>query len=56
MSDICESCKYDFKVIKRWFPFDFAKILQGRHFVLGAPKNFKLLRDIFLIAAFKIFY
>ena len=24
--------------IKRWFPFNFAKILQGRHFVVGGPK------------------
>ena len=32
--------------IKRWFPFNFAKILQGRHFVKGGPKNFKLLADI----------
>ena len=32
--------------IKRWFPFNFAKILQGRHFVVGGPKNFKLLADI----------
>ena len=33
--------------IKRWFPFIFAKSLQGRHFVAGGPKNFKLLADIF---------
>ena len=32
--------------IKRWFLFDFAKILQGRHFLVGGPKNFKLLVDI----------
>ena len=32
--------------IKRWFPFNFAKILQGFHFVVGGPKNFKLLADI----------
>ena len=32
--------------IKRWFPFNFAKILQGCHFVVGGPKNFKLLADI----------
>ena len=32
--------------IKRWFPFNFAKILQDRHFVVGGPKNFKLLADI----------
>ena len=32
--------------IKRWFPFNFEKILQGRHFVVGGPKNFKLLADI----------
>ena len=32
--------------IKRCFLFNFAKILQGRHFVVGGPKNFKLLADI----------
>ena len=32
--------------IKRWFPFNFAKILHGRHFVVGGPKIFKLLADI----------
>ena len=33
-------------VIKKWFPFNFAKILQGRHFVVGGPKDVKLLADI----------
>ena len=43
--------------IKRWFLFNFAKILQGRHFVVGGPNNSKLLADIsFLRAAFKILY
>ena len=32
--------------IKRWFLFSFAKILQGRHFAVAGPKNFKLLADI----------
>ena len=32
--------------IKRWFPFNFAKTLQDRHFVVGGPKSFKLLADI----------
>ena len=32
--------------IKRWFLFSFAKILQGCHFIVGGPKNFKLLADI----------
>ena len=32
--------------IKRWFPFNFAKTLQSRHFVVGGPKSFKLLADI----------
>ena len=27
--------------IKRWFPFIFAKVLWGRHFVVGGPKNVK---------------
>ena len=34
--------------IKKWFLFNFAKILQGHHFVVGGPKNFKLLADISL--------
>ena len=33
--------------IKRWFPFNFAKTLRGRHFVKGWPKTFKLLVDTF---------
>ena len=33
-------------VIKRWFPLNFAKILQGRNFVVGKSKNHKLLADI----------
>ena len=32
--------------IKRWFPFNFTKIVQGRHFVVDGPKNFKLFPDI----------
>ena len=32
--------------IKRWFPFSFAIVLQGRHFVVDGPKNLKLLVDI----------
>ena len=35
-------------VIKRWFPFNFTKILHGRLFAVGGPKNFKLLTDISL--------
>ena len=26
--------------IKRWFSFNYAKFLQGRHFAVGGPKNF----------------
>ena len=55
MSDIREVL-----AIKRWFPFNFAKTLQGRHFVVGGPKNF--LQAFFLehpskhcIAEFTIF-
>ena len=33
-------------VIKKRFPLNFAKILQGRHFVMGGPKDVKLLADI----------
>ena len=42
MSDI----RLKILAIKRWFPFSFAKVLQGGHFVVGGPKNFKLLADI----------
>ena len=31
--------------IKRSFPFNFAKVLQGRHFVVVWQKTFKLLPD-----------
>ena len=34
--------------IKRWFPFNSAKILQDRHFLVGGAKNFKLLAEFFL--------
>ena len=36
---------------KRWF--NFAKILQCRHFVKAGPKNFKLLGDISLDSSFQ---
>ena len=39
--------------IKKWFPFNFAKTLQGRHFVVGGPKNFKLLPDITFDSGFQ---
>ena len=32
--------------IKRSFLFNFPKLLQGRHFVVGGPKNFKLFAGI----------
>ena len=32
---------------KRWFPFNLVKVLQGQHFVVSGPKDFKLLADIF---------
>ena len=32
--------------IKRLFLFNFAKVLQGLYFVVGGPRNFKLLADI----------
>ena len=44
MSNICEVMKI--LPIKRWLPFNIAKILQVRHFVVGRPKKFKLLSDI----------
>ena len=43
---ILESKKRSVLSIKRWFPFNFAKNLQGRYYVVGEPKNFKLLADI----------
>ena len=33
-------------IIKRWFPFNFSKILRGRHVVVDGPKTSKLLADI----------
>ena len=39
--------------IKRWFPFNFAKILQGRHSVVDGPKTFKHLADISLERGFQ---
>ena len=33
--------------IKRWFPFNFAKILQGRHFLVGGPKIQTFTRHFF---------
>ena len=45
MSDIREVWKY-WPLKDGWFLFSFAKILQGRHFVVSGPKNFKLLADI----------
>ena len=44
MSDIHEVWKY-WPLKDGWFLFSFA-ILQGCHFVVGGPKNFKLLADI----------
>ena len=38
--------------IKTVIPFNFAKILQGRHFALDGPKNFKLLPDVFFLIFF----
>ena len=32
--------------IKRWFPFNFTKILQSRNFVVGGRKIFRLLGDL----------
>ena len=44
MSDICEVWKY--WPLKDGFRLISQKILQGRHFVVGGPKNYKLLADI----------
>ena len=38
-------------VIKRWFPFNIAKILQGHHFLAGVPKN--VLADISFESGFQ---
>ena len=32
--------------IKRWFPFNLLKVLQGCHLVMSGSKNFKLLLEI----------
>ena len=40
--------------IKRWFPFNFAKSLQGRTFMVAGPKHFYQL--FLLIAPFKKLY
>ena len=42
---LCIFCK-PILAIKRWFRFNFTKNLQGRHFLVGGPKKFKLLPDI----------
>ena len=39
--------------IKRWFPFNFAKSLQGRTFMVAGPKHFKLLPAISFHSAFQ---
>ena len=39
--------------IKRWFLFNFAKIVQNRYFVVGRSKNFKLFPDIFFDYGFQ---
>ena len=41
--------------IKRWFPFNVPKILQRRYFVVGGPKNFKLLADISFESSLQFF-
>ena len=45
-SNVWYSWSLKILVIKIRFLFNFAKILQSRHFVVGGPKNFKLLADI----------
>ena len=42
--------------IKRWCLFNFAKTLQGRHFVVGGSKSFKHLAEFILRTALKILY
>ena len=39
MSDIFGSL--EILAIKSWFRFNFEKILQSHHLVVGGPKNFK---------------
>ena len=39
--------------MKLWFLFNFAKILKSCHFVVGGPKNFKLLLDISFDSGFQ---
>ena len=39
--------------LKTWFPFNFTKSLQDRHFRVGGPKNFNLLPDISFDSGFE---
>ena len=39
--------------IKRWFPFNFANVLLGCHFLVGGPKDLKLLPDISFDSGFQ---
>ena len=41
--------------IKRWFSFNAGKMLQGRHCVVGVPKNIKLVPDISFDSDFQKF-
>ena len=40
-------------IIKKWLPFNFTKMFQGRYFVVGELKNFKLLSAIFFNSGFQ---
>ena len=42
--------------IKKWFPSNLTKNLQGRHFVKGGPKNFKFYLILLLTVDFKTLY
>ena len=39
--------------IKRWFPFNSAKMLRGWHLVVGLPKNLQLVTDISFDSGFQ---
>ena len=55
-SNVWYSWSLKISVNKRCSLFSFTKIIQGHHFVMGKPKNVKLLADISLREAFKKLY
>ena len=46
-------CHFKILAILRWFPFNFAKILKDRYFLVVGSKSFKLLPDISFDSSFQ---